>query len=164
MLSSNLNSLSNKQVTAGNGLTGGGTINSNPSLILGTPSTITNTSVNSVTSTSHTHAITNGSLTESGIVQLTNVIEDLESKAVTSSVLFRNFEESDTELRIKKGAASDSYVAAGGVLILSNLDQMIRTEVNNATMGIDQTIDDMQRQIDSLVTRLDELENYLNIP
>ncbi|MCF2517123.1 hypothetical protein [Dyadobacter sp. CY351] len=51
-----------KSVVAGNGLTGGGGLATNPVLTLGTPSTITNATTNSVTSTSHTHAITTGDL------------------------------------------------------------------------------------------------------
>ena len=43
-------------VTAGNGLTGGGTGNST-TITLGTPSTITQSTTNSVTSNSHTHAL-----------------------------------------------------------------------------------------------------------
>jgi hypothetical protein len=46
------------QVIAGNGLTGGGTIAANRTLTLGTPGTITNTTTNAVTTTSHTHALT----------------------------------------------------------------------------------------------------------
>lgn len=51
-------------LTAGNGLTGGGDLTANRTITLGTPSTITNSTTNSVTSTSHTHAI---SLTASDV-------------------------------------------------------------------------------------------------
>lgn len=44
-------------VNAGNGLTGGGALNSNPTVTLGTPTSISNSSTNSVTATSHTHAL-----------------------------------------------------------------------------------------------------------
>ena len=43
--------------TAGNGLTGGGTLAASRTLTLGTPSNITNSTTNSVTATSHTHAL-----------------------------------------------------------------------------------------------------------
>src|SRR5690554_4867023 len=49
--------LQNVSINAGNGLTGGGAISANRTITLGTPSTITNSSTNSVTSTSHTHEI-----------------------------------------------------------------------------------------------------------
>jgi hypothetical protein len=48
---------SSTSVTAGNGLTGGGTLAASRTLTLGTPSNITNSTTNSVTSTSHTHAL-----------------------------------------------------------------------------------------------------------
>lgn len=44
-------------VTAGNGLTGGGSLAANRTLTLGTPGAISGTSANTVTATSHTHAI-----------------------------------------------------------------------------------------------------------
>ncbi|CCE94654.1 hypothetical protein SFHH103_00150 [Sinorhizobium fredii HH103] len=44
-------------LTAGNGLTGGGDLAANRTFTLGTPSDITNSTTNSVTSTSHTHAL-----------------------------------------------------------------------------------------------------------
>lgn len=58
------------QVTAGNGLTGGGTLANSFQIALGLPSTISRSTTNSVTSTSHTHAIETATTTRSGIVQL----------------------------------------------------------------------------------------------
>lgn len=46
-----------RQVIAGNGLTGGGALSSNVTITMGTPGNITNSTTNSVTSTSHTHAL-----------------------------------------------------------------------------------------------------------
>ena len=46
-----------RTISAGNGLTGGGNLTANRSIALGTPSSITSTTTNSVTSTSHTHAL-----------------------------------------------------------------------------------------------------------
>lgn len=54
-------------ITAGNGLSGGGTLSATRTITLGTPSTITNATTNSVTATSHTHAL---SLTKADIVAL----------------------------------------------------------------------------------------------
>lgn len=52
-----------RTLTAGNGLTGGGNLTTNRTFTLGTPSAITLSSTNSVTSTSHTHAFTPGGTT-----------------------------------------------------------------------------------------------------
>lgn len=46
-----------RTVTAGNGLTGGGELTANRTLSLGTPGTITGSSTNSTSGSSHTHAI-----------------------------------------------------------------------------------------------------------
>lgn len=47
----------NRNIIAGNGLTGGGLLSADRTLTLGTPSTLTRTSTNSVSDTSHSHAI-----------------------------------------------------------------------------------------------------------
>ena len=46
-----------RKITAGHGLTGGGDLSADRAIAMGTPSTITATTSNSVTSTSHTHAL-----------------------------------------------------------------------------------------------------------
>ena len=46
-----------RTITAGNGLSGGGALNADRTLSLGTPSTLSGATSNDVTSTSHTHAI-----------------------------------------------------------------------------------------------------------
>lgn len=46
-----------RTLTAGNGLTGGGDLSANRSFVLGTPSSIDNSTTNAVTTTSHTHAL-----------------------------------------------------------------------------------------------------------
>ncbi|MGA9651865.1 hypothetical protein [Pedobacter sp.] len=51
-----------KQIIAGNGLTGGGSFGVDRTITMGTPSSITQSSTNSVTSTSHTHAIDKANL------------------------------------------------------------------------------------------------------
>lgn len=51
----------NKSVTAGNGLSGGGALTANISIALGTPSTLTRTTTNSASGTTHAHAITTSS-------------------------------------------------------------------------------------------------------
>lgn len=49
--------IENRSITAGNGLTGGGSFGASRTISLGTPGTITNSTTNSVTSTGHTHQI-----------------------------------------------------------------------------------------------------------
>lgn len=61
-------------LTAGNGLSGGGTLEINRTLTLGTPSKITGSTTNSVTATSHTHEIDNASTSVAGVVKLNNTL------------------------------------------------------------------------------------------
>lgn len=46
-----------RQIIAGNGMSGGGTLAADRTLTLGTPSTITDSTTNAVTTSSHTHAV-----------------------------------------------------------------------------------------------------------
>jgi hypothetical protein len=48
----------NRSITAGNGLSGGGALSNNLAISMGTPSTLTASTTNSLSTTSHTHAIT----------------------------------------------------------------------------------------------------------
>jgi len=50
-----------RQIIAGNGLTGGGALSADVTVTMGTPGTLTASTTNAVTSTSHTHAITTSS-------------------------------------------------------------------------------------------------------
>ena len=52
-----INTILSRTITAGNGLTGGGDLSANRTITLGTPSTITTATSNSVSGTTHTHAI-----------------------------------------------------------------------------------------------------------
>ncbi len=63
-----------RQVIAGNGLSGGGLLNADRTLTLGTPTKITSSSTNSVTTTSHTHEIDKASTSVAGVVQLNNTL------------------------------------------------------------------------------------------
>ena len=51
-----------RSIVAGNGLSGGGALNANRTLTLGTPSTLTAATTDAVTATSHTHAIDGSNL------------------------------------------------------------------------------------------------------
>lgn len=72
-------------VSGGNGLTGGGSLASNQTISLGTPSSIGADTTNSVTQTSHTHAIAKASTSTAGIVALSDSLtEDSNVKALTA--------------------------------------------------------------------------------
>lgn len=65
----------NTSITAGDGLTGGGTLAASRTLALGTPGTITASSTNAVQAAGHTHAIDKASLTVAGVVQLSSATD-----------------------------------------------------------------------------------------
>lgn len=74
------------KVTAGNGLTGGGTLAADITLTLGTPTAITSSSSNTVTATGHTHSVSKASTTTAGVVQLVNTFDsDSTTMALTAA-------------------------------------------------------------------------------
>jgi hypothetical protein len=83
-LSSNLGNVENINIIAGNGITGGGLLSSNITLTLGTPSSITDNSINSVTSTSHTHELANNSVVASKIADNAVVNSKILNASVTN--------------------------------------------------------------------------------
>ena len=68
----NTYALQTTSVTAGNGLSGGGTLAANRTITLGTPSTLTATSTNTVGTTNHSHAITTTSVGAANTIVQTN--------------------------------------------------------------------------------------------
>lgn len=80
--------LRTRQILAGNGLTGGGPLSSDPTLTLGTPSTLDAGTSNSVSGTSHTHAITTANLVQGTNVDLSGSLTNrlIGSGNVTISV------------------------------------------------------------------------------
>ena len=77
------------QMIAGNGLTGGGDISTNRTFNLGTPSTITKTTTNSVTATSHSHALNVPDATTSvrGLAQYVNSLGTSTTLAATQALV-----------------------------------------------------------------------------
>lgn len=90
----------NKSVIAGNGLVTGGLLTNNVTLDLGTPGTLTPSSINSVSADSHTHAIT-------GIYSETDVDGFLALKADKTTTITVN----GTSGRISSSAGAQSLAA-----------------------------------------------------
>lgn len=66
--------LSTRQVIAGDGLTGGGDLSTDRTLTLGTPGSLTQSTANAVTATSHTHSLPAATVSAAGIVRLNNTV------------------------------------------------------------------------------------------
>lgn len=71
-----------RTLTAGNGLTGGGNLTADRTLALGTPGTLSGSTANAVTATSHTHAISAATDALRGVVELAT---DAETQAGTDT-------------------------------------------------------------------------------
>ncbi|MDH3001468.1 hypothetical protein A1D23_13065 [Chelonobacter oris] len=79
---------SNRTLTAGNGLTGGGNLGSSRTFALGTPSKIGASSTNSVGAETHTHEIDSATTSRAGIVQLsTSITGTSTTRAATESAV-----------------------------------------------------------------------------
>lgn len=71
---SDVTALQGRKVSAGAGLSGGGDLSADRTISMGTPSTITDSSTNSVSGTTHSHAIDEASTSKRGIVQLSDSV------------------------------------------------------------------------------------------
>lgn len=127
-IETNVTNLQNTTITGGDGLTGGGNLLKNRTIALGTPSTITDKSINEATGTTHTHAIDEASTEQRGIVRLNDTLtSDKTDQALTANqgrVLKEHiddmFELIDKgngvkEIKAKYGLWSDSFISARGV-------------------------------------------------
>lgn len=134
-IETNVTNLQNTTITGGDGLTGGGNLLKNRTIALGTPSTITDKSINEATGTTHTHAIDEASTEQRGIVRLNDTLtSESTDQALTANqgkVLKEHiddmiehidemFELIDKgngvkEIKAKYGLWSDSFISARGV-------------------------------------------------
>jgi hypothetical protein len=126
-LTGNADSATNlsRSVVAGNGLTGGGVLDANRTLTLGTPSTLTNATTNAVTGTSHTHAITTTTVGASNTIVATDASGGVRGNIIRIGANW-TLELSGTELVfkyngvIKQRMLSDGTILAiGGVTALA---------------------------------------------
>ena len=129
---------SSTNISAGNGLTGGGNLTSNRTLALGTPSSITAASTNAVTSTSHSHEIDKASLTVSGIVQLTDSInQDSSAFAATAKAVKTAYDKAMTANNNANTRVSKSGDVINWLTVQNNSSWITIKSTNNSTSGID---------------------------
>ena len=104
------------QLTAGAGLTGGGTLAGNRTLALGTPSKITATSTNVAVSNTHSHEIDKASTDKAGIVRLSSATDSTdEDKAATPSAVKAAYDKAVAAEEAADGAVktADSQTIGG---------------------------------------------------
>lgn len=130
---SDVTTLQGRKVSAGVGLTGGGDLSSDRSISLGKPSTITDSSTNSVSGTTHTHEIDEASTSKRGIVQLNdNTDSNSTTQAATANAVKKAYDKANSAqndldaLEVKTisgaGAAQSSGTLSGGVTITVDYD------------------------------------------
>jgi hypothetical protein len=114
------------EIRAGNGMTGGGAISATRVLTLGTPSSITATSTNSVTSTSHTHAITSATIR--------TLIAEGSNGQVGSYAFLRRGRQQNI-VRGNNYTSSDGLRYSGSIAADDNQQQALETANNDAPPG-----------------------------
>lgn len=102
-----------RTVTAGNGLTGGGALSANITLTMGTPGSLSNSTTNAVTATSHTHAL---GFTASEVYEGTAATNT--TFPIGHTVLVNNFVSSILNnaavvVRLHSSEADNAYEASG---------------------------------------------------
>lgn len=118
----NIATLQARKVSAGAGLTGGGDLSADRTIALGTPSTITDTSTNSVRGTTHTHAIDDASTTKRGIVKLNDAVDSTStSEAATANAAKKAYDkassaQTDLDTLEAKGLTAGVATATSGTL------------------------------------------------
>lgn len=78
--------LAARNIVAGNGLTGGGNLTADRTLTLGTPGTLSGSTDNAATATSHTHAIAAATTSVSGVSALATDAETIAGTVTNKSV------------------------------------------------------------------------------
>lgn len=127
----NTRALASRIIAVGNGLVGGGNLNADRTITLGTPSSITESSTNSTTTNSHTHAIDRASVSNAGISQLSNSVNST-SQVLAATALAVKTANDNANTR----ALSSLVITAGAGLVGGgNL-----TGNRTVSMGIPSTI------------------------
>ena len=103
-------------LTAGNGLTGGGTLAAARTIALGTPGKITASTTNSIGTATHTHEIDNASTTIPGVVKLNDTL----SSQSTTEALTAN---QGRMLNNSKLGNSGNQIIKNGYLAVDNPDE-----------------------------------------
>lgn len=98
--------LTTTRVIAGNGLVGGGELNVNRTLALGTPSTITSATTNNVTGDTHTHAIEKASTANAGIVKLVDTVTSTSTTEAPTARVAKQLNDSKAEKSVTINAGN----------------------------------------------------------
>ena len=116
---------SSTDVTAGNGLTGGGNLTASRTISLGQPGRITAQSQNAVQSGGHTHAIDTATTSRSGIVQLeSSTGSQAEDRAATPKAVKAAYDKAIEAINAARGinipSVGTASTSRAGIVMLDN--------------------------------------------
>lgn len=125
------------RIIAGNGLTGGGDLTANRSIVLGTPSSITAVTTNSVSAESHTHAIDKATTEVAGVVKLVDTVTSSSltdaPTARVAKVLNDTKTDKTTTVTAGNGLTGGGDLSANRTITLGNPSTLSETSTNNVT-------------------------------
>ena len=116
---------SSTDVTAGNGLTGGGNLTASRTISLGQPGRITAQSQNAVQSSGHTHAIDTATTSRAGIVQLeSSTGSQAEDRAATPKAVKAAYDKAIEAINAAQGinipSVGTASTSRAGIVMLDN--------------------------------------------
>ena len=125
------------RLIAGNGLSGGGALNTDRTIALGTPSTLTATTTNESNGETHTHELSKASTTVAGVVKLVdNTNSDSVTEAVTAKVaknLATTKADKNIALTAGAGLTGGGDLSAGRTISLATPGTLNGTSTNTAS-------------------------------
>ena len=126
------------RLIAGNGLSGGGALNTDRTIALGTPSTLTATTTNESNGETHTHELSKASTTVAGVVKLVdNTNSDSVTEAVTAKVaknLATTKADKNIALTAGAGLTGGGDLSAGRTISLAPPGTLTETSTNTASV------------------------------
>ncbi|WP_218015878.1 pyocin knob domain-containing protein, partial [Bergeriella denitrificans] len=114
----------NTALSAGAGLTGGGTLGSNVSFSLGTPSDLTENSTSVAVSNTHSHKLPRASTSVRGIVKTNNTLTGTASDEALSAAMGKELKE------LIDDVSGDSFKLRGEIPANRNLNDLTATAAN----------------------------------
>ena len=126
------------RVIAGAGLAGGGALNTDRTITLGIPSTLTATTLNDSNGDTHTHELSKASTTVAGVVKLVdNTNSDSVTEAVTAKVaknLATTKADKNIALTAGAGLTGGGDLSAGRTISLAPPGTLTETSTNTASV------------------------------
>ena len=142
---------SSTDVTAGNGLTGGGNLTTSRTISLGQPGRITAQSQNAVQSSGHTHAIDTASTSRAGIVQLENSTgSQAEDRAATPKAVKAAYDKAvEAANAVRAFSIPTASTSRAGIVQLADRVSANTAEANKAitTAAVNRAIDELSENV-----------------